>query len=114
MRSAESLVQKEEPEFQMDIRIEGVAQDVIHVKMKKEWVQIQKKWLTHYELDTIPNQLLKNWGRQESPVKFSEELSGTIHELGNVESARVGTDILNRPVPILLEAHTGGIDFLLL
>ena len=27
--------------------------------------------------------------------------------------ARAGTDVQNRPVPILLEAHTGGIDFLL-
>ena len=29
MRSAESLVEKEEPEFKVDLRIEGIAQDVI-------------------------------------------------------------------------------------
>ena len=29
MRSAESPVEKEEPEFKVDLRIEGIAQDVI-------------------------------------------------------------------------------------
>ena len=48
------------------------------------------KWLTNYELDIIPNQSLKIWGRQENPSKFSEESSGTIHELGNIELHELG------------------------
>ena len=32
MRSAESLVEKEEPEFKVDHRIEGIARDVIPKK----------------------------------------------------------------------------------
>ena len=53
MRSAESVVEKEEPEREVDQRIERTAQDVIP---KEEAIlgQIQK-WLTNDELEIIPN-----------------------------------------------------------
>ena len=62
MRSAESLVEKEEPSFEVDLRIEGIAQDVI-LKDEERMSQIQKVVET-YEMDTVPNQLLKIWRRQ--------------------------------------------------
>ena len=89
MRSTESLVEKEEPEFKVDLRIEGIAQDVIledeermgHMQKVKEW---------YYELDPVPNQLLKIWEKPEKSINFSEESSRTIHELGNIELHELG------------------------
>ena len=37
-----------------------------------------------------PNQSLKIWERQEKSIKFSEESSRTIHELGNIELHELG------------------------
>ena len=79
--------------------------------MKKEWV-IFKKWMigTGYHTQSIIEDLEK----AEKSIKFSEESSRTIHELGNIALHELGTAIQNRSLPILLEAHTRGIDILLL
>ena len=55
----------------------------------------------------ITNEDLEKPGKS---MKFSEESSRTIHELGEYWIARAGTDFQNRPVPFFLEAHTGRID----
>ena len=52
-------------------------------------------------------------GKPENSMKFSEESSRTNHELDNIQLHELGTDIQNRAVPFLLEAHTAGIDLLL-
>ena len=42
MRSTESPVEKEEPEFKVDLRIERIAQDVI-LEVEERMCQIQKR-----------------------------------------------------------------------
>ena len=49
VRSTESLVEKEEPEFQVDLRIEGLAHDVI-LEDKERMRQIQNG-VEHHEMD---------------------------------------------------------------
>ena len=46
--------------------------------------------------------------------RFSEESSRTIHELGNIELHELGQVSRTVSMPILLDAHTGGIVLLLL
>ena len=50
MRSTEVPVEKEEPEFKVDLRIEGIAQDVI-LEDEEKCVKF-KKSLTNYKLET--------------------------------------------------------------
>ena len=57
--------------------------------MKKEWVKF-KKWLTNYDLDTTANQSLKIWEKTGESIKFSEESSRIILELGNIELHELG------------------------
>ena len=47
-------------------------------------------WVTSYELDIIPNQLLKIGWRPKKSIKFTEDSSRTIHELGNIELHELG------------------------
>ena len=42
MRSIESVVEKEEPEFEVDFRIGGIAQDVI--REDEKWDIIEELW----------------------------------------------------------------------
>ena len=77
------------------------------------WVKF-KKWLTIKELDIIPNQSLKIWWRQENPSNSAKSRVVTIHGLCQYWVARAVTNIQNRSTPILLEACTGKINFLLL
>ena len=84
MRSAVSPVEKEEPEFKANLGIEGIAPDVIP-KDEERIGQIQNvvdKLRTGYHTQSIIEDLVKT-GKS---VKFSEESSRTVHELGNIES----------------------------
>ena len=77
MRSTESLVEEEEPEFQVDLRIEAIAQDVI-LEDEESMGQIQKvvgKSRTGSRTDSNNEYLVK----PEKSIKFSEESSRTIH-----------------------------------
>ena len=65
MRSAESLVEKEEPKFKVDLRIDGIAHDVM-LEGEERRGQIQKV-VENYEPDPVPNQLLKIWESQKTP-----------------------------------------------
>ena len=88
MRSAELLVEKEDPEFSVDLSIERIAQDVI-LKDEERMEQIQKavdKLRTGYHTNPIIEDLEKT-GKS---IKFSEESSRTTHELGNIEMHELG------------------------
>ena len=80
MRSAESLVEKEEPEFNVDLGIEGIAQDVIP-EDEERMGQIQKvveitNWISRSK------SIIEDLETGRKSIKFSEESSRTIHELG--------------------------------
>ena len=89
MRSAASLVESEEPEFKVDLRIEGIAQDVI-LKYEERMVKIHEmvdKLRTGYNTKSIIVDLEKTG----NSIKFSEESRcRTTHELGNVELHELG------------------------
>ena len=88
MRSTESPVGKEEPEFKVDLRIEGIGQDVI-LEDEERRGHIQKvvdKLRTGYHTVSI----IEDLGKAEKSIKFSEESSGAIHELGNIELHELG------------------------
>ena len=92
MRSAACFVEKEEPEFKVDLRIEGIAQDVIP-EYEERVSQIQKvidKLRTGYHTKSIIEDLVK----AEKSIKFSVESSRTIHELGNIELHELGHTLL--------------------
>ena len=72
-RSTESHVEKEEPEFNIDLRIEGIAQDVI---LEDERIGQTKS-------------ILEDLGKPENSMKFSES-SRTIHKLANIELHELG------------------------
>ena len=98
--------------FQADHRIEGIAQDVI-LEDEERMGQIQKmvdKSRTGYHTKSIVEDLEK----AEKSIKFPRRIESPNSRIGEHWVARVGTDIQNRPVPILLDAHTGGINLLFL
>ena len=74
MRSAESLVEKEDPGFKVDLRIEGSAQDVI---LEDEENGSISKSGGKYKM-VMPS-LIEDLGKAEKSIKFSEESSRTIH-----------------------------------
>ena len=87
MRSAESPVEKEEPELKVDFRIEGFAQDVI-LEDDERMVKIKKmvdKLRTGYHTKSSTEDV----GAEKS-IKFSEESSRTINELGHIELHELG------------------------
>ena len=81
MRSAELLVEKEEPELKVDFRIEGIAQDVI---LKDEKVDDKVRTGDHTK------SIIEDLEKAEKSMKFSEESSRTTHELGNIELHELG------------------------
>ena len=88
MRSAESHVEKKEPEFKVDLRIEGIAQDVIledEERMGKVQVIVH-----NFRNGSRTESIIEDLGRPEKSIKFCEESSGTIHELGNIEAYELG------------------------
>ena len=98
--------------FKADHRIEGIAQDVI-LEDEERMGQIQKmvdKSRTGYHTKSIVEDLEK----AEKSIKFPRRIESPNSRIGEHWVARVGTDIQNRPVPILLDAHTGGINLLFL
>ena len=78
MRSAESLVEREEPEFQVDLRIEGTAQDVI-LENEERMGRIQKS-VGKFRIGYHTKSIIEDLGKAEKSIKFSEEWSRTIHE----------------------------------
>ena len=88
MRSAELLVEKEEPELKVDLKIEGIAQDVI-LEDEERMEQIQKvaeKLRTGYHSKSI----IEDLGKTGNSIRFSEESSRTVHEHGNIELPELG------------------------
>ena len=63
IRGAESPVEQEEPEWQVYLRSEGIAQD--NIQGEKEIMRQIQQVVEKYEPDTIPNQLLKIWVKTE-------------------------------------------------
>ena len=137
--STRKLVRKEEqgtPTENQNYPASGNWCEVLsHLLRKKSWTSSR---LGNWRNCTIcnPERWRKNGSNSESGWQITNWISYQINHsrFGNarkihqvqrrVESynsrsgqywiARSGTDIQNRPVPILLEAHTGGIDLLLL
>ena len=88
MRSTESLVEKEEPEFEVDLSIEGIAQEVIlkdEERMDKFQKVVDKLGTGHHTKSIIEGLVMTR-----KSIKFSEESSRTIHELGNIELHELG------------------------
>ena len=106
-RSIKSLLVKEEPEFKVDLRIAGIAQDVI-LEDEERMSQIQKsggkftKW--------IPYQI--NFWRIQKIHQVQRKIESHNSQNWQHGDVRTGTDVQNRPVPYLFEAHTCGIDLL--
>ena len=73
MRSAESLDEEKEPEFKVDLRNEGIAQDVIleDEERKNKIQNMDDKLRTGYHAKSIIEDLEK----AEKSIKFSEESS---------------------------------------
>ena len=92
-RSTESLVEKEEPEFNVDLRIEGSAQ-IVFLKDEERMGQIQEA-VENFRNGSRTESVLEDLGKPENSLNLSEESSRTMHEF-------------------MLEAHTGGIDLLFL
>ena len=72
----------------VDLRIEGIAQDVT-LKGGERMGQIQKvvdKFRTGYRTTSI----IEDLGKTRKSIKFSEESSRTIHELGNIDLHKLG------------------------
>ena len=81
MGQSASIVDKEEPEFKVDLRIEGIAQVVI-LEDEERMGQVRKvvdTLRTGYHTTSI----IEDLGKTGKSIKFSEESSRTIHELGN-------------------------------
>ena len=83
-RRDESTVEKE-PQFKVDLRIEGIAQDVI---LKHEERMGKSQEVVGKQRSGPP--FLEDLGKPEKSWKFSEESNRIIHEMGNVESYELG------------------------
>ena len=81
-------LEKEEPELKVDLRIEGIAQDVIleDIEIMEQMQKVVDKLRTGYHAKSIVEDFVK----AEKSIKFSEESSRTIHELGNIELHELG------------------------
>ena len=112
-RSAESLVEMEEPDFKVDLRIEGVAHNVIlkdvERMLKNKTEVVENEVLVHTR-----NLSLRSGKTRKLFLKFSEESSRIIRELGQQRIVGVGTDIQHRPVPFMLETHASRIHLVFL
>ena len=82
-RSTGSLVQEEQPESKADLRIEGLAQDVI-LGDEERMGHIQEV-VENFEKAPTLNLFLKIWESQKNSMIFSEESSRTVHEIGNIK-----------------------------
>ena len=91
MRGTGTPVEKEEPEFKVDLRIEGSAQDVI-LKDEERTDQLEK----------VVDKLRTGYHTKSRVVQFTTWATF---------SCTSWTDIQNRAVPILLEACNGGLIF---
>ena len=87
-RSTESPVEKEEPEFKVDLRTEGIAQDVI-LEDEERMGQIQEV-VEKRRNGSRTKSILEDLGKPENSMKFSEDSSRTIHVLGNIELHEFG------------------------
>ena len=87
-RSTGSLVQEEQPESKVDLRIEGHAQDVI-LEDEERMGHIQEV-VEKLEMVFTLNLFLKIWESQKNSMMFSEESSRTVHEMGNIKLYQLG------------------------
>ena len=86
-RSAESPVEKEEPEFKVDLRIEGTAQDVIlrcEERMEKTQEVVEKS-----EMARARNLFLKIWENRKL-CEVQQRIKSHDHELCNIELYELG------------------------
>ena len=83
----ESTVDKE-PEFKVDLRIEGVAHDVI-LKDEEPMGKIQQV-VENSRKGSYTKPLREDLRKPENSMIFSEESSRIIHELGNIEVYEIG------------------------
>ena len=86
-RSAESLIEKE-PDLKIDLRIEGIAQDVIFED--EERMGKPKEAVEKLRNDSRTKSILEDLGKPENSMQFSEESSRATHELGNIELHELG------------------------
>ena len=101
-----SAVEKES-EFKVDIRIEGIAQDVI-LQDEERMGKIQEE-VEKWRKGSYPKSIREDLRKPENSMIFCEESSRIIHELGNIETVRIRTNVQHHPVPLLLQAHVGGL-----
>ena len=88
MRSTESSVEREDPEFKVDLRIQGIALDV-NPEDEEEMGQIHKVG-EKIRIGYCMTSIIEDLEKPEKSIKFSEESSRTIHELGNIECHEMG------------------------
>ena len=86
-RRDESTVEKQ-PQFEVDLRIEGIAQDVI-LKDEERMGKIQEV-VGKLRNGSRTKSILKDLGKPEKTMKFSEESSRIILEMGNIELYELG------------------------
>ena len=107
MRSTESPVEKEESEFKVDFRIEGIRCDPGRWTDNGATSKRSGKLRTGFRTKSIIEDL-------EKPENPSSSAKSRVVQSRTWQywDARTGTDIQNRPVPFLLEAHTRGMNHL--
>ena len=86
-RRDESIVEKE-PEFKVDLRHEGIAQDVI-LKDEERMGTIQEV-VENLRKGSRTKSIREDLRKQENSTIFSEESRRIIHEMGNIELYELG------------------------
>ena len=96
----EPIDEKEEPEFEVDLRIEGIAQNAI----LKDEERIGKT--------EVVDKLKVVYQPKRESNRFHDEGRAKMYEQGKIEIALIGTNFHSCPVKFLLEASTRRIDLL--
>ena len=84
----ESPVGKDEPEFKVDLRFAGIAQDVI-LKDEQRIGKIQEV-VGKLRNGSRTKSILEDLGNPENPVKFSADSNRIFHEMGKIELYELG------------------------
>ena len=79
---------EEEPEFKADLRVEGIAHDVI-LKDKERMDQIQEV-VGKLRKGSYTKSIREDLRQPENSLMFSEESRRIIHELGSIELHELG------------------------
>ena len=107
-RSTGSLVQEEQPESKVDLRIEGLAQDVI-LEDEERMGHIQEvveKIRNGFHTESV----LEDLGKPEKLHDVQRGIQSHSPRNGQHQVVRVGTNDQNRPVSFMLETLARGID----